>query len=111
MTQKERLVELIQGSVGGCAKYWSGVIADNLISNGVIVPPCKVGDDIYWIDDEENVVMCAKGDVKAVCYYGDGKFKIISRGETEPESIGTQWCMLTKEESEKALAKMKGGAE
>lgn len=49
MTQKERLVELIINSVDGCAKYWAEIIADHLLSNGVIVPPCKVGDVVYLI--------------------------------------------------------------
>jgi hypothetical protein len=111
MTEKAKLVDLIQAAVGGCSRYWAEVIANHLLANGVIVPPCKVDDDTYWIDDEEMVVKCAHADVKAVCYYGNGKFKIISRGENEPENIGTQWCMLTKEEAENALAKMKGGAE
>ena len=41
--QRERLVELIQASVNGCARNWAEVIADYLLANGVIVPPCKVG--------------------------------------------------------------------
>ena len=51
MEQKERLIEIIQNSVGGCARNWAEVIADGLISNGVIVLPCKVGDTVYQIDD------------------------------------------------------------
>lgn len=34
---KEKLVEIIQNSVGGCAKHWAEVIADGLIANGVTV--------------------------------------------------------------------------
>lgn len=44
---KEKLSEMIQNAVGGCAKYWADVIAGKLIAEGVIVPPCKVGDKIY----------------------------------------------------------------
>lgn len=53
MTQKERLIELIIQSVDGCARHWAEIIADYLLSNGVIVPPCKVGDTAYligWFD-------------------------------------------------------------
>lgn len=32
---EEKLTELIQSAVGGCATYWAGVIADHLIANGV----------------------------------------------------------------------------
>lgn len=34
---KEKLVNIIQNSVGGCAEFWAGVIADGLIANGVTV--------------------------------------------------------------------------
>lgn len=65
--------------------------------------PCAVGDDIYWINPSTNKVECAKNDIKAVCYFGDGDFKIICQGANKPEDIGTTWCFLTKEEAEKAL--------
>lgn len=38
MTDRDRLTELIQDSVNGCARYWAEVIADYLLANGVIVP-------------------------------------------------------------------------
>lgn len=41
---RDRLIEMIQNAVGGCARHWAEVIADHLLENGVIVPPCKVGD-------------------------------------------------------------------
>lgn len=34
---RDRLIELIQASVNGCARYWAQVIADYLIANGVTV--------------------------------------------------------------------------
>ena len=47
MTDRERLIELIQNSVNGCARHWAEIIADYLLANGVIVPPCKVGETVY----------------------------------------------------------------
>ena len=47
---KERLIKLIQDAVGGCARNWAEIIADNLIENGVIYVPCKVGDIVYQAD-------------------------------------------------------------
>lgn len=35
METRERLIKLIQESVGGCARHWAALIADNLIKNGV----------------------------------------------------------------------------
>ena len=48
MTQREKLIELIKSGglliPGGAEK-----ISDYLLANGVIVPPCKVGDTVYKI--------------------------------------------------------------
>ena len=41
-TNKEKLIEWIMESVGGCAKYWAETIADYIISKGVKIPiRCK----------------------------------------------------------------------
>ena len=98
---RDRLIELIQ-------KWYENLemfpyLADHLLANGVIVPPCKVGDDIYWIDSDTNEIKCQKNGIKAVCYFGDDNFKIISKDENTPEDIGTRWCMFTKEEAEQVL--------
>lgn len=34
-----------------CFEHMSGLIADNLIENGVILLPCKVGDKVYVINE------------------------------------------------------------
>ena len=44
MDVREKLVEIIQNSVGGCARHWAEVIADGLIANGVTVQECKVAE-------------------------------------------------------------------
>ena len=36
---REKLIELIQNSVGGCARNWAEVIATYLIANGVTILP------------------------------------------------------------------------
>ena len=42
MGMREKLIELIQSAVGGCATYWASLIADHLIANGVTIPVrCK----------------------------------------------------------------------
>ena len=42
MTDREKLIELIQNAVNGCARHWAEIIADYLLANGVIVPiRCK----------------------------------------------------------------------
>lgn len=60
MTQKERLVDLLDGlelppiDTDGemyLEKSDAEYIADYLLKNGVIVPPCKVGDAVYDIEN------------------------------------------------------------
>ena len=47
MDVRENLVEIIQNSVGGCARHWAEVIADGLIAHGVTVQE--------WISVEEHL--------------------------------------------------------
>lgn len=59
MTDREKLVEMIQDSVEGCAEYWAGRIADHLIAHGVTVREMQKpmdlvdaieADDPVWIE-------------------------------------------------------------
>ena len=45
MDVREKLIEIIQNSVGGCARHWAEVIADGLIVNGVTVQEWVSVDD------------------------------------------------------------------
>ena len=60
MNEKEKLAELIIQAidtyatmplVNGCRPELKYFIADYLLANGVIVPPCKVGDTVYVISE------------------------------------------------------------
>ena len=47
MTDRDRLIELISQ-----IQYMGGLesrLAEHLLANGVIVPPCKVGDTVYRV--------------------------------------------------------------
>ena len=72
----------------------------NVPAENVIVPPCKVGDKVYWIDNEK-IKSC---EVFEISIHSDG---ILIH-------TGIQFCLkpeavfLTPEEAEQAL---KGGAE
>lgn len=81
-------------------------IADYLLANGVIVPPCKIGADVWWLDKEEGTVECEKNGIKAVCYDGK-KWTAITCDASDSEDIGTDWLMLTKEEAEERLERWK----
>ena len=50
MTDKERLTNIIhnaQNKYLNLLKFESSILADYLLANGIIVPPCKVGDTVY----------------------------------------------------------------
>lgn len=90
---RDRLIELIIASVKGCARNWAEVIADHLLANGVICPPCKVGDKVYWLDN---------GKIKS-----DEVFEISIHSDGILVHTGIQFCLeqvfLTREEAEKAI--------
>ena len=108
---RDKLSNMIQSAVGGCAKYWADVIADKLLAEGVIVPPCKVGDAVYFVDKYEDGTFMEESRVTEVC--SKGLFTSASftpkddMGNFESyEEIG-KTVFLTREEAEKALAEMR----
>ena len=47
---RDRLIDLLQTAdlmAFGEPKSWAEILADYLLENGVILPPCKVGDTVY----------------------------------------------------------------
>lgn len=126
MTQKERLIDIIQNSVGGCARNWAEIIADGLLSNGVIVPPVKVGQTVYteismrgWYFRSKDrpysakVVFIGLNDSEKM---GGGLFNVVYEKDD-----GCMWqfnfsdigktVFLTKEEAEAALKESVGSDE
>ena len=104
MSERERLMELIGNiPIGGVpfkARFSKSVIekfADNLLENGVIVPPVKIGDTVYQNDSAGRIYEIT---VTKVIYDTNG----IAFDES---AIGLN-IFLTKEEAKKAL---KGGTE
>jgi hypothetical protein len=104
-----------------------GVMTDYLLAEGVIVPPCKVGDHIWVIDREDGEAV----DVSCVQYMANCKNFVIAtafindydfdetleyhtsetqeRFDTELEVYLEEDCFLTREEAEKALAERREG--
>lgn len=78
-------------------------IANHLLANGVLIAPCKIGDDIWWINEDTNTVECCKGDVSGFAFGKDG---VLIRDECGYyEKPGTTYCFLTKEDAEAELAR------
>lgn len=79
---------------------------------------CKIGDRLYWIGDEDddgNKGLCIKQynedeKVQAIGIDKDGDiFVMIGIDEffTAPDTIGSQYALLTLEDANKMLAEMK----
>ena len=58
MTDRDRLIELIQNALAAYGTEANAdckpqdFIADFVLANGVIVPPCKVGDIVYILEEK-----------------------------------------------------------
>lgn len=99
--QRERLVELLGDYL------YSEQIADHLLKNGVIVPPCKVGQTVYFLHRLENYITEHKVDN---FYVGKKGMSIRISGvmnPVKPYEFGRIFFTAI-EEAEEAL---KGGAE
>ena len=113
MDEKEKLIELIQSAVGGCARNWAEIIADNLLANGVKLPPCEEKDEFFILEKTQDGTQVTKLIVRFVSIYKN-RFEIYCDTEArdggyhfEPYRIGKD-IFLTREEAEKAL---KGGVQ
>ena len=102
MTDRERLIELLRPWVS----YSASAVADELLANGVIVPPCKVGDTVYeyGYDDGglfyESLIEVVESKVEGVFLFCTNDFyNIDDFGKT---------VFLTKEEAEQALKEREG---
>lgn len=120
---KDKLIELIneakkQTKNANCDIERNMIFADYLLKNGVIVPPCKVGDTVYVLT-YDSITGFEKSRVKRMLLKNlqDGTtIKIIipcicddwggAVREFYPEDFG-KTVFLTREEAEQAL---KGGA-
>jgi hypothetical protein len=106
----DRLIELLYNFPNlKYADLDESELADYLLENGVIVPPCKVGD-ILWIPSANSNEVYSKvikeilihekdGDISMYIYASSAYFSVKNIGKT---------VFLTKEEAERAL---EGGVE
>lgn len=102
-------------------KCYGDRIADLLIENGVIVPPCKVGDGI-WVVEEDDITCYmflakSKGCVIATSWINDYdldetiEYHIAETQDnldTDLVVFPDEYCFATREEAEQRL---KGGVD
>lgn len=110
MTDKERIVEILKNYTKKHGIMASVVIleeyAEELVNNGAIVPPCKVGDKIYFIDACETAEDFGKeyvswGEVLQLTFNRFGEWVL-----TDKRLLGMGEVFLTKEEAEAKLKEM-----
>lgn len=116
MTDRDRLIELIvyadtddsyecklctKDDVS-CRECGASKLADHLLANGVIVPPCKVGDSIFRVGNGEIWEWL----IEHIEIYGD-EIGVVDDGENyfTPDKIG-KTVFLAKEEAEAKLKEM-----
>lgn len=108
MTERERLIELLNKSCEERGWIMNGAenIADYLLANGVIVPPCKVGQEVYFIKNFFNFVKePIKEKVCGMKTYSDNmKFTFVTASQRcfDEDKLG-KTVFLTREEAEQAL--------
>ena len=119
--QRERLVELLdklgENKVTFPIDSFNSALADYLLANGVIVPPCKVGQSFWHIEEYAHQLLPDRyPTAKVVCKSKVEKIFIEKYGNSFGDTrksfsfhdIG-KTVFLAKEEAEAKLKK--GGAE
>ena len=131
--QKDSLIELIKQGENNtpctknedidctsikCTDCVRESIADYLLANGVIVPPCKAGDTVYFFKAELNEVCPAKVIGIFNNYYTPSmplwitieyESKLIGKQEVKMASeVFKILCRYTKEEAEQVLRVSEG---
>lgn len=113
MNDRDKLIELIEQAEGLKNNDFPSVeeIADYLLANGVIVPPCKAEDILYQIVDMSHTAcksFVSDFSIKVLphqIYY----LNLMGGVSAIPFENFGKTVFLTKEEAEKALEGMKNG--
>ena len=95
MDVREKLVEIIQNSVGGCARYWAEVIADGLIANGVTVQEWISVDDRLPEPWKQVLIYSRHDFCESALYIGvQGKWRVTWNHEMLDADSVTHWMPL-----------------
>ena len=107
MTERERLIELVRDwRDNNTDGFTFESLADYLLANGVIVPPCKVGDKVYSCICREYYVrrIIIKDGMPTTFLLESGLYGQLCVTESDFGSL----VFLTREEAEKALERSRG---
>lgn len=113
--------ELCEKGDDACCRCYAERLSDCLLANGAIVPPCKVGEEIWVIEREDgeaiDVLACmflaqSKGCVIATSYINDYDLdetieyhinKTQYNLDTDLMVYPAEDCYMSREEAEQAL--------
>lgn len=108
MTDRDRLIRRLND--------WGTVeaepLADFLLANGVIVPPCKVGDKVWHLTQQYNgTFRIDEGKISMLTQKADKSWHLRITVNSSvwgftPNEIGTRY-FLTKEKAEEKLKELK----
>ena len=108
---RDRLIELLNTKIyPRVSADPAEVVADFLLDSGVIVPPCRVGDTVYFVElDEDCKYYVDKGRVYAISQNENTLWLSVRylsglRYDHTSDDFG-KTVFLTREEAEKALKK------
>ena len=114
MTDRDRLIELIKQKQNGGWRFITGEyttdvfnehLADYLLANGVIVPPCKVGDTVYTVGVFTGQII--PSNVVGIDYTANDVFLHLENSTfvSVVHQLG-KTVFLTKEETEEKLKEL-----
>lgn len=112
MTERERLIRITEDSkvMERCGCHYNDVekyineLTDYLLKNGVIVPPCKVGDTVWYITGiHHTLIKSAIVEEIIVNREGVSDLLVTSGNITFENSIDIFY--FTREEAKKSLEK------
>ncbi len=105
MTERERLIELLYNTGMVESRHRCNIVADELLANGVIVPPCKVRDEVYGVfeDDvlDDEIILIEVTETAIYLSTCSERYMWVN-GYLYSEMLD-QKLFLTKEEAEQAL--------
>ena len=120
MTDRDKLIELLKGAENKVSEVltkaldldeWLSIYADYLLKNGVIVPPCKVGDKVWHLDQQYNgTFVIQEGKISMLTQKADKSWRLRITVNSSvwgftPNEIGTRY-FITKEDAEKKLKEL-----
>lgn len=100
MTEREQLIELLKNVPRNTRAFYDQ-FADYLLANGVIVPPCKVGDTVYETDG----IRIYELTILDISLHRNRPYYETESIDFDDDAIG-KTIFLTRKEAEKALEEM-----